>query len=129
MGRGNRGLLLALLIGSISVVAACGYSSYKTKFGIYRAPTASGQDATVVFDAPGRTARLGWVSDGQTDTIPATVSWSGGRIVLDLGLGLQIDGRVTADNRFQLTYPQYANGEPELGAPIRTLDFSLASIG
>lgn len=129
MDRRSLGFLAALLIGSIWVLVACDSSGYTTKFGTYRAPTASGQDATVIFDAQGRTATLRWVSDGQSDSIPVTVSWSGGRIILDLGLGLQIDGRLTGTNQFQLTYPQYSDGEPELGEPVRTLTFSLAPIG
>ncbi len=59
---------------------------------------------------------------------PATVQWISGHVLLDLGNGLSVDGRLTGDNKFQLTYPQYPDGEPEIGGPINTLTFTLAGL-
>lgn len=120
---------MSVLLALVLVGAACGASTVqKTEFGHYRALTADGHYATVTFDAPGRTATLGWTADARTTSQPATVSWSAGRIVLTLRSGLAIDGRLTGDNRFQLTYPQNADGAPGAGQPNRTLDFVLASV-
>ena len=117
--------LLCLLLGAAACSTALGR---RTQFGHYRARSADGHYVTVTLDAQRRRARLGWTGNAGSGSLPATISFEGGRIVLILESGLTIDEQITGNNRFQLTYSQNADGEPETGRPIRTLDFALASV-
>ncbi len=73
-------------------------------------------------------ARLTWSGTTGTNSITATIQVTGARMALDLASGLSVDLQATGDNRFSLSYPQYPDGEPESGAPVRTLNFTLAGL-
>jgi hypothetical protein len=128
MGDRNRAGLVALILGSLISTAACSSLRHTTKFGIYKAHSVSGQVVTVTLDSRQQRARLSWVNGSKTYTDTANTSNDGARMVLDFGPGLHVDLLITANDQFQLTYPQYPDGEPEAGEPAHTLNFALSSI-
>jgi hypothetical protein len=112
----------------LASASACSSVKSSTRFGVYRASTASGQAVTVVLNSEARTARLTWIAATGADSTTATTQTTAARMVLDLASGLSIDLQITGDNRFSLSYPQYPDGEPESGAPVRTLNFTLIGL-
>lgn len=111
----------------VPALSACSSKSPVFVSGPYRALTPSGQAVDLALNLAKRTGELEWgKAVGSGPGVPVTVVTKGNTITLQLGDGLRITGRANGpDHAFRLTYPQHPDGEPHVGSPVHTLDFTI----